>query len=354
MKCVVPALAMIACQSHAPEPTKPRPHEVAAVAAAKSIDAPEKLDPPGPPVTIASWSSTPNQLASPACIIGGNDRFIQYADDAESGALRFCLWWNVDKTGNSDAGCWRVDLATGDYAGQGGVWFSSRQPQRVGFGGGAGASAADANATWHDDGVDVCRGTACKRVALTKPADAEAHDFAFDAAGSLAVVPLGPGAKARVFATIDMATGKQVATLTIANRHDGAEAVGFLGSALVVTDCDDRGDHCAWDLYDPHSGKRIAAVGGASPLGSGGTAVTLDAQRFAAVAGAHLVVQTTTGAVTASVELPRPPKIHSEYVAFAHDASLAMLGPDGRVVFVDPTTGSIIRTIMPPACKRRG
>src|SRR5271154_2909003 len=73
---------------------------------------------------------------------------------------------------------------------QGGVWFSTRQPMRVGFGGGAGAPAPDANATWHDDGVDVCRGTACKRVALTRPADALKHDVAFDAAGSLAFVPL--------------------------------------------------------------------------------------------------------------------------------------------------------------------
>src|ERR1700690_3947762 len=124
MKCVIPALAMIACQSRAPEPTKPRPRDVAAVVDARSIDATDGSAAPAPRDTIASWSSTPNQPASPACIIGGNDRFIQYADDVESGALRFCLWWNLDKTGNSDAGCWRVDLATGDYAGQGGVWFS--------------------------------------------------------------------------------------------------------------------------------------------------------------------------------------------------------------------------------------
>ena len=294
----------------------------------------------------------PDPLGSPACVTA-HDRFIQYADDAERGALRFCLWWNLEKTGNSDASCWRVDLATGDYAGQGGVWFSTRQPMRVGFGGGAGASARDATATWRDHGIDVCRGTACKRVALTRPPGAEEHDIAFDATGSLAVVPLGPAAKTRAFATIDVATGTQVATLTIANRHEGAEVAGFLGSALAITDCDERADTCAWDLYDPRSGKRIAAVGGASPLGAGGTAVTLDAQRFAAVAGAHLVVQTTAGAVTASLQLPRPPKVRSEYVVFAHDTSLALLGPDGRVVFADPTAGAITRTIMPPPCQAR-
>jgi hypothetical protein len=342
---------------HASEPAKvARPAHDAAPADARPADASVAVaEPTVPTAVLARWSSKPATPASPACISGGNDRFIQYADADEPGALRFCLWWNLAKEGMPDTGCWRVDLRTGEYVGQGGVWFSTPQPPRVGLGGGDAAAVRAApapTARWRDDGVELCRGTACKRVLLAKPPNAEEHEVVFDDAGTLASVPLGGSAKAHAFATIDVATGTQLATVTIADRHAGAEVVGFIGPTLLVTDCDDKADTCAWDLYDARGGTRIAAVGGKAPLGAGGTAVALDAQRFAAVAGTHLVVQTAAGAVTANVQLPRPPTLRASYVVFAHDPEVIALGPDGRVVIVDAGVGKIGHTLAPPACKR--
>jgi anaerobic selenocysteine-containing dehydrogenase len=96
---------------------------------------------------------------------------------------------------------------------------------------------------------------------------------------------------------------------------------------------------------------RLGAVGGPHPLGAGGTAALIDDARFAAVAGAHLVVQdAATAKVTASVELPRAAKLRADYVVFQGASGLLLPGPDGRVVLVDPASGKITRTILPPPC----
>lgn len=52
---------------------------------------------------------------------------IQYADlDADRDA-RFCIWFHLSKD-FPDVGCWRVELSTGTYHPETGVWFSSPQP----------------------------------------------------------------------------------------------------------------------------------------------------------------------------------------------------------------------------------
>ena len=305
-----------------------------------------------PPARIARWSDKAMARPAPGCV-AARDRFIQYAE-LDGGALRMCLWWNLGKAGFPDVGCWRVDLATGRYDGQGGVWFSSPQPARVGLGGGLprSSSAVSTRARWGADKLELCREAACKRAVLPRPVGIHEEQVVFDDAGQLAVVPLGARDKAHAFATFDVASGAELAIFSIPDRHAGAEAVGFAGRSLVVTDCDDRSAACTWELYAPLTGMRIAAVGGDKPLGDGGTAVMLDAHRFAAVAGTHLVVQDAeTGEVTARLELPRS-GLDADDVAFFGDAGLVVASPDARVLLVDPATATIKKTIAPPRCAR--
>lgn len=303
---------------------------------------------------VATWSSKPagpERPRSPACI-ASSDRFLQYADLDVAGVLRFCLWWNLGRPEQPDVGCWRVDLATGTYVGEVGVWFAAAQPLRVGAGGpslGTGAVTAH----WRDGSLEVCRASACRQLPFQQPPGAYDEDVAIDRGGQLAVVPLdgAPGGKQRTFATVDLATDAQLATWRVPARHDLALA-GFVGPSLMVTDCDPyAGGACTWDLYDPRTGARLGAVGGPHPLGAGGTAALIDDARFAAVAGAHLVVQdAATAKITASVELPRPAKLRADYVVFQGAGGLLLPGPDGRVVLVDPASGKITRTILPPPC----
>jgi hypothetical protein len=212
------------------------------------------------------------------------------------------------------------------------------------------------NARWRDDGLEICRDAACRLFALPKPPDSQGDEVVFDGQGRIAVVPLGRapgGGNASAFATLNLTTGARVAALTIRDRHHGAEAIGFAGPSLMVTDCDERATVCNWDLYDPRAGTRIAAVGGAHPLGAGGTAEVIDQERFAAVAGTRLVVQeAATGKVTASLDLPKVQKLRASYVVLIGAGGLVVPGPDGRVVLVDPQQGKITRTIMPPPCGR--
>ncbi|HEX4621050.1 MAG TPA: hypothetical protein VH208_05715, partial [Myxococcaceae bacterium] len=84
---------------------------------------------------VARWSSEPRDAGSPACFSSVKDTFIQYADLEGDAALRFCLWWHLGKPDFPDVGCWRVDLGSGTYEAQTGVWFSAAQPLRVGAGG---------------------------------------------------------------------------------------------------------------------------------------------------------------------------------------------------------------------------
>ena len=309
-------------------------------------------EPPAP--RIATWSSKPagsERPRSPACIARG-DRFIQYADLDAGGALRFCLWWNLGRPEQPDVGCWRVDLATGSYAGEVGVWFSAAQPLRVGAGGPSLGTGA-VTARWRDGSLEICRGVACRRLPFQQSPGTYDEDIAVDRGGQLAVVPLGgaPGGKAREFATVDLTTDTQLATWRVSARHDVALA-GFVGPSVMVTDCDPHaGGACTWDLYNPRSGARLGAVGGSHPLGTGGTAALIDDARFAAVAGAHLVVQdASTAKVTASIELPRAAKLRADYVVFQGAGGLVLPGPDGRVVLVDPVAGKITRTLVPPPC----
>jgi hypothetical protein len=311
-----------------------------------------QLEPSSP---IARWRSVPvdtEHAPSPACIVGRSDRFIQYADLDARGDPRFCLWWNLNQ-GAPDVGCWRINLASETYVAEGGVWFSAPQPLRVGTGGPALPSSPLA-ARWRDAALEICRGTACRVLAFARPPDRHDEDVALDAEGQLAVVPLAdpPGAKTRSFATVELASGTRLATMQLAD-HGSLVVAGFLGSALIVTDCDgpERAG-CVWDLYDARRGVRIAAVGGAKPLGSGGTVALVDEHHLAAVAGHTLVIQElATGKVTARLALPSPGAHRADYVVFPAPGGVLALGPDGRVVFVDPA-GKITRTILPPRCSR--
>jgi hypothetical protein len=271
------------------------------------------------------------------------DTFIQYADLDDEAALRFCLWWHLAKPDFPDVGCWRVDLGTGTYQAQTGVWFSAAQPLRVGTGGPA-LPGRMLETRWADGGLDVCDGR-CRHFELQH--SGEETDVIFDAEGRRAVTGLGQSR----FATLDVATGKVVATFEIQKRHAGAEAVAFAGPSLMATDCDDKGNACAWDLYDPASGAHIAAVGGAHPLGAGGSAAMIDAQRFAAVSGTHLVAQdAASGKLLWSIELPRVPRLKASYVIFRTTRSLVLASPDGHILFVDPALGRVTRTLSPPRC----
>jgi hypothetical protein len=266
------------------------------------------------------------------------------------------LWWNLSRPEQPDVGCWRVDLDTGIYVGEVGVWFSAPQPLRVGAGGPA-LEAGAVTARWRGESLEICRAAACRGLPFQQPPGTYDEDIAVDRGGHLAVVPLAvaPGGKQRTFASVDLATDAQIATWRVAARHDVALA-GFVGPSLMVTDCDPRaGGACAWDLYDPRTGARLGAVGGPHPLGAGGTAALLDGARFAAVAGARLVVQdAATAKVTASIELPRAPKLRADYVVFERAGGLVLPGPDGRVVLVDPAAGKITRAILPPPCPPAG
>ncbi|MEO7733967.1 MAG: hypothetical protein ABIY55_23590 [Kofleriaceae bacterium] len=317
--------------------------------------APSKGEPAAghePTTRIATWSSQRTGLErapSPACITA-SDRFVQYADLDGHGAPRFCLWWSLAAVA-PEVGCWRVELATGTYVAEGGVWFSTPQPPRVGTGGPA-LPSSPLTAHWRDAGLDICRGPDCRRFPYPPPPDRHDEDVAIDAAGSLAVVPLAdpPSAGTRDFATVELASGARLATLHLRDRGN-LEIAGFIGSSLMVTDCDLAPNAaCVWDLYDPRRGIRLAAVGGAKPLGSGGTAALVDAQHVAAVAGHALVIQDlATGQVTATLALPGT--LRADYVVFPAPGGVLALGPDGRVVLVDPA-GKITRTIAPPRCAR--
>lgn len=307
-------------------------------------------EPPASP-PLATWSAKRVEQTSPACSAGVADRFIQYADRSEEGALHLCLWWHLRKT-PPDVGCWRIDLQTGAYESQGGVWFSAPQPLRVGAGGGPSLPGAELTAAPIDGGIQVCRGAQCRPFALPGVLR-EDRELVFDARGELAAVPLERTKKARAasFALLALDGGVPT-TFAIADRHEGAEAVAFAGGALMTTDCDARDDACDWALYEPRSGKRIAAVGGSRPLGAGGTAAMLDARRFAAVAGNHLVIQdAATGEVTARLELPKSLG-RADYVVLERAGTVVAAGPDGRIMFIDPTAGKMTRTISPPPCVR--
>lgn len=350
----VSLLALAACS----RPAEPHPAPPVAAAPTDGGVAPADAAPTSatePVMRIATWSARRDGLArarSPACIIGGADRFLQYADLDDHGAPRFCLWWNLGEDA-PEVGCWRVDLASETYVAEGGVWFSTPQPQRVGAGGPA-LPASSLTAHWRDAGLDICRGPDCRHLPFAQPPDRHDEDVALDAEGQLAVVPLDdpPPAKTRSFATVEVASGTRLATLHIADRGNLAIA-GFAGSSLMVTDCDGAPKAaCVWDLYDPRRGVRLAAVGGPAPLGSGGTAAVVDAQHVAAVAGHTLVIQElATGKVTARLALPVPAKLHADYVVLAAPGGVLALGPDGRVVFVDPA-GKVTHTILPPPCPR--
>jgi hypothetical protein len=336
---------------------------VVPVDAAPVVDAAAAPDPgasspaAGPP--IASWRAAPSPTApsSPACVVAG-DRFVQYADLDPHGDPRFCLWWHLGNAGFPDVGCWRVELAAGRYVAEGGVWFATPQPQRVGSGGPAWDNAGSWRAAWHDGVVAFCRGATCQRVAIAQAPDVFEDQIAIDDHARLAVVPRGGVAgasgpsKAHAFSTYDLATGREVASFTIPDRHAGATLGGFVGPSLFVTDCDDHGGRCAWRLHDPRGGRDLGAVGGDRPLGAGGTAVMIDATRFAAVAGDRLVVQdAATGQVTARRTLPRAAGLAADDVALGGAAGIVVIGPDGRVLLVDPTTAQVTRTIVPPRCR---
>jgi hypothetical protein len=122
-------LALAACDAGrgpAPAPIPPPPPPPPP----KPAPAPPPRDTEVAP-TIARWSTKPieGHASSPTCV-HANDRMIQYAELDGDRAARFCLWWNLKNEGFPDVGCWSVDLATGTYRSEGGVWFSSPQPGR--------------------------------------------------------------------------------------------------------------------------------------------------------------------------------------------------------------------------------
>lgn len=84
-----------------------------------------------PPPLVASWSSLPGDQTRPAwpTCITNHTRFIQYADRDANGSPRFCVWSSPDLS-KARIGCWRVDLVTGTYVPETGVWFSAPVPQR--------------------------------------------------------------------------------------------------------------------------------------------------------------------------------------------------------------------------------
>jgi len=129
-KLVGIVLALAACDAGkgpapAPIPPPPPPRPVPAP------DAPAPAPRPDFEPTIAKWSTKPieGHALSPACV-HANDRMIQYAELDGDRAARFCLWWNLKNQGFPDVGCWSVDLATGTYHSEGGVWFVTPQPGR--------------------------------------------------------------------------------------------------------------------------------------------------------------------------------------------------------------------------------
>jgi len=124
----VVALVFTACDNNAPSP--PTQSAVAVLAHTPS-DAPIAAIAPRAKAVLASWSSHPPAAkypASPRCIVSPR-RFIQYADLDAQGSPRFCLWSSPDLP-TALTGCWRVELATGAYVAETGVWFSAPQPLR--------------------------------------------------------------------------------------------------------------------------------------------------------------------------------------------------------------------------------
>jgi hypothetical protein len=125
---LVAIIVLAACDAGKPAPA-PAPMPT-------TTPRPAPAPPPPPPevarvATIAKWSTTPidGHASSPTCV-HASDRMIQYAELDGDRAARFCLWWNLKNQGFPDVGCWSVDLATGSYHSEGGVWFVTPQPGR--------------------------------------------------------------------------------------------------------------------------------------------------------------------------------------------------------------------------------
>src|SRR5260221_14263743 len=185
VRCTMPWLIAIVACGRPSEPAR-RDASMRSPPPADALQLDAAAAPANKKQVLASWGSKPTGTPSPACIVG-TDRFVQYADVEEPGAVRLCLWWNLGNSGFPDVGCWRIDLVTGKYDAQTGVWFSSPQPLRVGDGGGAAGRPRSAGTTslarWRDDGLEVCRDAACKRLPLAKPTDKsgnDADDVVFD------------------------------------------------------------------------------------------------------------------------------------------------------------------------------
>jgi hypothetical protein len=126
--------------AHGSPPPPPSPSPVAPLDAtprdpALAVAAPPVAGPPEP--QVARWSARPRdgQPSSPRCLPLVRDRFIQYADLDATGDPRFCVWWNLANVGSADVACWRVELATGAYIGETGVWFAAPVPPRSDDGG---------------------------------------------------------------------------------------------------------------------------------------------------------------------------------------------------------------------------
>jgi hypothetical protein len=128
------ALVIAACDSAPPPVAEQPPTTLPPPAIAQPAIAPPTTHVAAPrrDPTIASWSSEPRHTpgsSSPSCITGPT-RFIQYADLDAHGSPRFCVWSSPELS-TATVGCWRVELATGTYVAETGVWFSAPQPERA-------------------------------------------------------------------------------------------------------------------------------------------------------------------------------------------------------------------------------
>ncbi|HWU87232.1 MAG TPA: hypothetical protein VN253_08155, partial [Kofleriaceae bacterium] len=118
--------------------------------------------------------------------------------------------------------------------------------------------------------VSVCRAGACRELAVPElPADSERASAAVDDAGTLLAVIVDQGdtdgdarpPRSGHAVVYDVATGRRLRKLDLGDAY---ASLDFVGDALLVTHTPCAGPCSSSVLVDPRSGRRLAAVGGAT------------------------------------------------------------------------------------------
>ncbi len=118
----------------------------------------------------------------------------------------------------------------------------------------------------------------------------------------------------------------------------GGLAVSQDGTTLVAAS--HGGGLAVWSLPD---GKLLRSLPKSDAKPAGPTAITADGKRMALARSfdGPVVVDTTVPAVVSTAK----EKLPGALIAFGSDGNVVQLGPDGKLIVVDPSTGEVKRTV---------